>query len=598
VVIPTTALVASAVQFPGQMPRLYARPQTGWQREAWRHYDICPEFRFAANWVGNAMSRVVLQPATIDPTSHKVTVNPTGQAAHLLDILFAGRDGQAQMLEALGIHLTVAGECYIVGRRNQRENVDDLGEVAPMIWEIVSTEEMRVVGTTWTIVYGHGVAQITLQPTDIVIRVWRPHPRSRLEADAPSKALLPILTEIEWLTRHIFAQITSRVAGAGILPIPDTLEFPPPPPPADGEGPLPDPANRAESFMRVLGEGMMEPIRNPESPTAVVPLVVSGPVDAIKEFQKPITFWSELDQNSTNLRDEAIRRLALGMDMPPEIVLGIGASSGTGGAMNHWSAWMVDESAIKLHIEPLCELVCNALIVGYVRPVTGDPTDTLIYDTSSLRMRPDLSKQALELYDRGLISDVATVRESGFELADMPLHDQLAQWLLMKVAIQSSTPDMVLDALRDLGVKLNPADASAGTPREQRPTPSLRGHPLPRSAPEQAPSRQLPAALERVSEALVMRALERAGNRLRNRQPTKVDGVSARDYYLYVRPNGSTAWCLEDAWTTVPELCDGLAEPARLTAVLDSYCTMLLSSQTRHDRAMLHQYLQVMEHTG
>ena len=32
--------------------------------------------------------------------------------------------------------------------------------------------------------------------------------------------MLPILSEIEYLTRHIFAQVQSRLAGAGVFEIP------------------------------------------------------------------------------------------------------------------------------------------------------------------------------------------------------------------------------------------------------------------------------------------------------------------------------------------------------------------------------------------
>jgi hypothetical protein len=42
----------------------------------------------------------------------------------------------------------------------------------------------------------------------------------------------------------------------------------------------------------------------------------------------------------TGLRREAVERLAIGLDMPPEVLLGLGDS-------NHWSAWQVDEQTWK-----------------------------------------------------------------------------------------------------------------------------------------------------------------------------------------------------------------------------------------------------------
>jgi len=76
--------------------------------------------------------------------------------------LFNGKDGQAQMLESIGIHLTIAGECYLIGRTTRTEdedgNIYDQGEV----WEIVSVLEVKVTGTNWSIDYGDGHPVVNL----------------------------------------------------------------------------------------------------------------------------------------------------------------------------------------------------------------------------------------------------------------------------------------------------------------------------------------------------------------------------------------------------------------------------------------------------
>ena len=179
---------------------------------------------------------------------------------------------------------------------------------------------MTVTGDTWTIDYGDGRQPITLTASDVVIRIWLPSPAKQIEADSPFRSLLPILSEIEWLTRHVFAQITSRLAGAGILMMPQSMTFPPPPAP-DGQEVVT--ANDAESFMLALADAMLKPIEDPGSPSAMVPIVVTAPDDAIDKARL-LTFWSELDAQSLQLRNEAIRRFALGMDLPPEQILGIG----------------------------------------------------------------------------------------------------------------------------------------------------------------------------------------------------------------------------------------------------------------------------------
>src|SRR5262245_41056791 len=130
VVIPSTSLVASAVRYPGSAARIY-RPQQGWQSECYRHYAICGEARFAARFFGNSVSRAVLSAAEVVGGE---TVPDHGDAEAALDALFNGKAGQTEMLEEVGIHLTIAGECYLVGR-----TVDDAD-----LWEIVAVTEMKV----------------------------------------------------------------------------------------------------------------------------------------------------------------------------------------------------------------------------------------------------------------------------------------------------------------------------------------------------------------------------------------------------------------------------------------------------------------------
>ena len=195
--IAATALIASAVRYPGNSVKVYQGYQE-WQKEAWRFYDITGELRFAANWMANVLSRADLNAATRNLQGEIVgPASPKAVAA--MAALFAGSEGQAAMLSALGLHLTVAGEAYIVGRTIAATE----GRPATEKWEVIGVQEIRNSGSNWSINYGSGQKSVDLTKDDVVIRVWRPHPRNRIEADSPVRALLPILTELEYLTRHI-----------------------------------------------------------------------------------------------------------------------------------------------------------------------------------------------------------------------------------------------------------------------------------------------------------------------------------------------------------------------------------------------------------
>lgn len=574
-VIPTTALVASSTRYPGKAARIY-QPRQDWQRECYRHYAICGEARFGARFFGHAISRAVLSVADVDSkmVSKPVTSGPAFDA---LQALFNGSEGQAAMLESIGTHLTIAGECYLVGR-TLPDGID--------LWEVVSCIEMQVTGDSWQINYGDGMAPIQLTENDVVIRIWTPSPARRIEADSPFRSLLPILGEIEWLTRHIFAQITSRLAGAGILILPQGMTFPPPP---EQNGQAQETTNDADTFMKVLADAMLTPIQDPSSPAAMVPIVVTAPDEQVDK-PKLMQFWSQLDAEAKQLRGEAIKRFALGMDLPPEMILGMASNQGSGGGrsagVSHWGAWQIEETTIKMHIEPMLDVIVNSLTIGYLRPtLTEDSTASVVYDSSKLRLRPDRSKEAFELYDRGLLTPEALLRENGIPLTDLPTPKQFQRWLLIKIASGSATPEQVQEALGALGVDVSAwTSQDAVTPRDTRPTPSLLDHP------SQAPPEQNAASLLAASDALVFRALERVGNRLRQ-HGVRPPGVPAFETHLYVKANGSTKGLLEDAWSCAPQVLDGICQPDKVIPVLGSYVEMLLAEQAPHSRDRLSDWL-------
>lgn len=578
-VIPTTSLVASAVRYNGEAARIY-RPTQDWQTEAYRHFGICGEARFAATFFGHSLSKARLYAA--DYTGDKLAElgSNTTQAKTLAE-LFNGAEGQAQMLNAIGMHLTIAGECFLVGRTVGTDEdlpVTSDGEV----WEIVSVQEMKVTGKKWSIHYGDGTRPVELTDNDVVIRIWRPHPAKRIEADSPFRSLLPILSEIEWLTRHIFAQTSSRLAGAGILMMPQEMTFPPPPE-VDGKPQVT--ANDADALMRSLADAMLTPLEDPSSPASMVPIVITAPGEHIDKARL-MHFWSDLDAASLEMRSAAIQRFALGMDLPPEQVLGMSSNGGTGGGrsngVSHWGAWQIEEATIKLHVEPMLELVCNAITVGYLRPLTGDSTQVRA-DTSNLRLRPDRSREAFELYDRGQISATALLRETGFEPTDAMGPDEYKGWLLRKIAGGSATPEQVAAALTLLGVDLGPTQGDV--PRETRPEPTLEDHPeRPRTPDEAMRARVLLAACE----PLILRGLERAGNRIRNAGARPE--CAAYETHCFVKAKDPD-YLLDDAWSCAPQVLDGIADPDRVVPILDRYARSLLSTQQPHTRENLGRWL-------
>lgn len=539
-----------------------------WQAQIWKFYDTIGEFHFACDWVGNLLSKAELYVAK---NGKRVE---SGAAVEGLKALYGGKKGQKEMLRTFGVHLTAVGECYLIG--------EDPGEDAPDEWRIISNLKIKQVREGY-IVQGENDGQP--QQFGIVLQLFRPHPVNPKNATSPARSVLPILRELDGLTMALAAQIDSRLIGSGLLFIPNEVSFPSMPI-MNGDG---DDASQSragvDGFQDMLIDAASLAITHPEAASAKVPIVVQIPGERIGEI-KHQTFWSDYDSHTLELRTEAIRRIALGMDMPPEALTGTAE-------MNHWNAWQLEEAAIKVHTEPLLDLITDALTEKYLWPYLFETLSeeeayqyTIEADTTELRLRPNRSKEAQELYDRGALSLDAMLRENGFDPADKMGTEEMKDWFLRKVASGSTTPELVASALAALDVPLVLTqvtdDETPDQTREARPIPSLLEHPT-REIPEEPDPAMLAAA-----EGLVMRALERAGNKLKNRlSGFRPQGVSAVDVYQYVPvTQDELDNLLDGAWDHVGRLSVNVP-----CAQLDSYARTLILSRKPHDFALMKDYL-------
>jgi hypothetical protein len=574
VIVPRASMVSSAANVNGVGFRNYRKFET-WQQECWYFRDTVGELRYAVSWFANALSRALIKPATYNAEGALVP-QATGPAVDALAIILGGLGGQSQMLKAMGEHFFVAGEWYIVGRAAVPS--DDVDEDTEEVWEVVSSESMKKKGDRWWIDYGDG-QKYEVKTDDVVFRAWNPHPRSKNSPDSAVRAILPTLAEIENLSKHLKAQIRSRLAGAGVLFISNETTFSTPNP--DNEGT--NAAEGADPFMVALGGAMSASIVDIESPEALVPIIARVPGDQVDKI-KHLTFWTELDGKTADLRNEAIRRAALGIDLPPEVLLGTAD-------VNHWGSWQIEESTIKAHIEPALEVIA-AVLTRILRKITEDPELICVFDTSALRLRPNRSKEALELWDRGEISAEALRRETGFSEADDPMDEERKAWYLRKIASGSASPEQVEAALNLLGIPLVTATPGDNM-RESRPDPSLMDHPqqgLPQTEREADAER---AALEATCDALVFRALERAGNRIKNRSKARPEGIETQNMHLYVRTTtAGLESLLEGAWTTLPQLMRNQRfNCERVQRALDAYVRSLIMDQQQHDPDMMMRYV-------
>jgi len=124
-------------------------------------------------------------------------------------------------------------------------------------------------------------------------------------------------------------------------------------------------------------------------------------------------------------------RIMQGLDIPKDIVAGLAN-------VKYTNAQTIDDSLIRSHIEPLAILLCDALTVGYLRPmlksagVSEFELDNYViwYDSTDVAAKPNRADDATAGYDKYALSGSAWRREHGFLDADAPTPTELVLRLL------------------------------------------------------------------------------------------------------------------------------------------------------------------------
>jgi hypothetical protein len=426
---------------------------TAWQSEAWEYYDSIGEVKYAFNLVASVVSRIRLYAAAISnpneaPTPiqevEKVEPRLAAAAQRALDRLSSAYGGQPGLLKDAALNLQVTGECYLV------QIPERLGSGLPETWDVRSTDELQVDsrgnyiinprrdigGNTSTMMSQGNKEAILLPKTSYVGRIWRAHPRYTQEADSSLRGLLDLCAELLLLNRTFRATARSRL-NAGALYLPDGLSVaagPDPDYPYDEDGNYNQSYTAdeaADDFEDQLIDAMTTPIKDEDSASAVVPLIIRGPAelgDKIKQFKFERSFDPALAQRA----DRVLERIMQGLDVPKDIVTGLAN-------VKYSNALQIDESLYKAHIEPLMLLIADALTVMYLRPylIANGYSEQEVrnvciwYDPSQVATRNDRATDADMGFDKLAISYDTWRRAHGFSESDAPDPKELALRLII-----------------------------------------------------------------------------------------------------------------------------------------------------------------------
>lgn len=422
-----------------------------WQDEAWAFYAAEGEFWYGVTWLAQALSRVKLTAALEQPGGAEPEVVDVGPAADAVAELGGGPGGQAAMLKAFAVHLQVPGKVWLVAEDTQ---------VGVRKWSTKSAKELRVgtrAGAPYEVLVDDNL-WVGLGPESLVVPIWDPDPVYSYRATSPTKAALACLRKIDLFDRTIVAKLVSRLALNGILFIPSEATFPV----REEFKDQPDP------FVAELVDIAAKAIKNPGDARSAIPLPLKIKSELIEKFRLLKVFEVDEFEELIAARDKELGRLANMLNIPAEVVTGMGD-------VNHWTAWQLSEDAARIHVSPLAELICSALTSGYLQPTLIAQGDALTdpsgrryviwYDLSDLVSKPDRTQQASDAADRIFISQDAYRRETGWDDSDAPNPDELRQQVLLKV-VSGGDANLAKIAFQELtGIEVpNPPAPVAGAP--------------------------------------------------------------------------------------------------------------------------------------
>lgn len=631
-----TVAAVARIHFGGSSWKHWPINTRDWQREAWRLYDITGPLRFVVNSIAKTASKAKMFVGEVDDSGDIHVETEDLEVKQLAKVPLGAGESRAEAIRLMCVNLQVAGEVYVIAEGWDEavggfHNVDNEGRERPDTvippgttgwdedrWYVVSTEQITLLGDQVIIrrptLMGGGYFT-PVDSRDILMRVWIPHPVDIDEPDSPVRSAIPDLRELEALRKREFAELDSRLAGAGIFAVPDTMDFPR----GDADGSDGESEGGLDGFLEDVGNAMSESLQDRSSAAAMVPIGIQGPADAIEKIRH-ITFWTELSESILPMKDSALRMTAMSLDAPVEMMQGMGQT-------NHWSAWLLDENTISTHIEPLLGQIADALTKGWLEPALRrmgrDPKRySFAFNTASLQVRGDKTQTALELHERRLISDAALREVTDFDDALAPsAEERLRRMVEDAIRVAPSTMMMDPDVRRILGLNpevawwLNPSAEGAPPGSNEGRHGGERGFPSPSKStdnveedPDEVPrsDRELPARPEREDEdgqaipsglvaccnLAVLRALELAGGRLVPNRPR-----DAARHELHTWAEGTTSeraeWALKGSWAHLAPVAKslGVQDVSGLEKLLHQYCVELIVRGVPHHSDLLEQVL-------
>lgn len=501
-----------------------------WQKHAWDVADAVGEVGYGVSILAALMSRLNLYPVEF-PDDRSLMPVPTNNPDIIAIFERLGSyTERADLQGELTVHLLVPGEGYLCGIQpgEGRDNEEEF-------WAMASTEEVEkttlpsglatIKLKEWTEKGEDLVLNSSTDPPDTFIRIYRRSARHRQKADSHVRSILGAADELAWWDAAAAAAAKSRLAQAGIVAVPSNMELP-----AETEEEHKLSGN--QRLLKRLYQAGVTAIQNPGDASAALPIITSYPWNERGTSGiEVIAMDRPQDELLEKRTDRALTRIAQGMNLPVEVITGLGGAS-------HWGAGQIQESEFREHAEPLAVLIVNALTTAFLRPIAKDDGVSnpdrfgIWYDASNVIAHRDKARNVIRAVELGAANWKALRREIGLSEGDAPNEKEQEAILAWLSSVRRGTgqqgivknpeksPESNGQLPGDIPQENLPGDR---TPVEQPAAPLKgRGQNVIQSSangydPTSAIHSELISRLQVMCDDSVRRALEKAGNKLRSR---------------------------------------------------------------------------------
>lgn len=468
----------------------------GWQRQVAHYYGDVYDIRTTiAHGVGELRFGVGWQAQQVARLGWKVEIDgrmvPSQQSKEYVNLV-----SDRQATEQVAANLALFGElAYAAYPADKLPVIDGAVPVDPALTTpsgpiYAGSGDMR-----WRVVsVVDDDHDALLSQASLYVIGLKPSPLDPTIPDAPVAGVLDALSEIEQLSALSKAQTRSRLQTVGILGVASELSIT-----SDMPHNAPDSAvaTDTDDFAEMLKDAISRQMEDPEL-TSAIPILLRAPAEMLADggWASWLQMSHSYDEVLAQRLDKAIQRLAWGLPMPTEVLLGMSAS-------NRAVAFQIEEAGYKEHIEPFA-LATGQVYASALQRVLDLPETSVVKfipDPTELLARQHSVEDAITAWNLGLVSSKWVRSVLGIDEEHAPTPEDLA--LLLAVQGNSSEQPTGATGGQRPG-EPHTKDGSGLTPIDGEPT-----------AGAQPSTEPVAAALTAAIQMAVFRAREKVGAKVR-----------------------------------------------------------------------------------